>query len=127
MKAPVATHEDGIRAVARFKGYRGQDLLDAELRFLYDEGVRLPRSIRRNARQPLTKGEASNMFLNAMRSAADKRGLFGRIFTGSRRFAARDGMAQKLLPAGSYANEFMSGAELMAMVGRAVEQTEKSK
>ena len=125
LKKPVATQEEAVRSVARFKGYHGADNMDEELRFLDGQGVKFSRTIRSIGRQPVTKGEAAKMFLNAMRDAADQRGLLGRIFTGSRRFAARDGMAQKLLPKDSFANEFMSGAELLTMLGRAVEQTEK--
>lgn len=126
VKKPVASQSDLIRAAARMKGYRGPDRTEEELGYLDDLGVRFPKGILRRWREPVTKGEAAKVILNAMRSSADQRGIFGRLFTGSRRLAARDAMAQKILPSGSYANEFMSGAELMAMLGRAVEQMGKS-
>ncbi|OGH60322.1 MAG: hypothetical protein A3G34_09775 [Candidatus Lindowbacteria bacterium RIFCSPLOWO2_12_FULL_62_27] len=125
IKKPVASKEDLVRAVARFRGYRGPDMAQEEAQHLLNQGVRFRKSIMKAIRAPVTKGEAVNLFLNAMDSAADQRGLMGRLFTRSVRYAARDGMAQKLLPSGSYAHEFMSGAELLAMLGRAVEQAQK--
>lgn len=125
IKKKVVTNEDVVRAVARFKGYRGAEQTADELRFLKSNGADVPRTVANFPKRPATKGLAAGMFLNAMQGAADQRGLFGRIFKGSRRYAARDGMAQKLLPSDSVANEFMDGGDLMAMLGRAVEQMEK--
>lgn len=126
MKKKVATNADVLRSLARFKGYRGADQTDAELEYLRGAGVGVPRAVAAYPQRPATKGAAAGMFLNAMKSAADQRGLFGRIFTGSRRYAARDGKAQKLLPDDSIANEFMDGGDLMAILGRAVEQTRET-
>ena len=122
MKKQVATNEDVIRAVARFKGYHGGDNSGDEIKYLQTVGVRVDRNMPLHPRRPATKGAAANMFLNAMKSAADQRGLMGRIFTGSRRYAARDGMAQKLIAGDSLYHEFMTGGELMGMLGRAVNQ-----
>lgn len=125
MKKKVATNADLIRAVARFKGYREQDRTESEVAYLRESGIRVDRDAARFPKRPVTKGVAANLFMNAMKSAADQRGLMGRIFTTSRRYAARDGMAQKLLTGDSLSHEFMSGGELMAMLGRAVNQTDE--
>lgn len=119
----IATNEDVLRAAARFRGYKGADGSAAELAYLQNLNVKMPRVLIKYPKRPSTKGSAANVFLNAMGSSADARGLFGRLFSGSRRYASRDAMSQKLLPRDSIANEFISGGELLAMLGRAVEQT----
>lgn len=126
VKKPIASKEDLARVVARFKGYRGPDSVETELQYLIEHGVRFRKNAMRAIRAPVTKADAVLLFLNAMRAAADQRGVMGRLFPRSRRFAARDGKAQSLLPADSYMREYLSGAELLAMLGRAVEQMEKA-
>ncbi len=126
-RKPSATNEDVVRAVARLRGYRGDEEWQRESQYLVAQGVKFRRNMLKTPHAPATKGDAANLFLNAMDNAAGDRGLFGRLFPRSRRFAARDGMAQKLLPDDSYMNEFISGAELLAMLGRASEQMEKVK
>lgn len=122
---PLAVQEDLVRAVARFKGYRGPSDLRSELEYLYDMDILFPRNIVALRDRPVTKGEATRVLLNAMGDSATRRGLLGRLFRNSKRYAARDGMAQKILPSGSYSGEYVSGSELMAMLGRAVEQMGK--
>lgn len=126
-KKPVATNEDSIRAVARFIGYRGAENAEAEVAYVRANKVKIRRNMLQTLRGPVRKGEAANLFLNAMGHAADNRGLFGRLFSGSRRFAARDAMAQKLLPPDSFMNEFMTGGDLLAMLARAREQAEEKR
>src|SRR3990167_5279579 len=75
IKKPVASKEDLVRAVARFRGYRGPDMAQEEAQHLLSQGVRFRKSIMKAIRAPVTKGEAVNLFLNAMDSAADQRGL----------------------------------------------------
>ncbi|OGH56493.1 MAG: hypothetical protein A3G34_03575 [Candidatus Lindowbacteria bacterium RIFCSPLOWO2_12_FULL_62_27] len=129
VKKPIATKEDLARVVARFKGYRGPASGDVapELQYLLDHGVQFRKNAMRVIREPVTKADAVLLFLNAMDAAADQRGVMGRLFPRSLRFAARDGKAQRLLPADSYIREYLSGAELLAMLGRAIEQREKKR
>ncbi len=124
-RKPIATREDVIRCVARLGGYRGPDQVEREIAYVKEQGIKLGRAVERNARAPVTKGESSRVILSAMRGAAVQRGLLGRIFTGSRRYAARDAMAQEILPTDSYMNEFMTGGELLSMLSRAVDQMGK--
>lgn len=121
-RRPVATVGDAVHAVARFKGYTGQTNLYEELTFLDRfHGIRFHRRITRYEEMELTKGNASHMLMSAM---GIKGWVMQRIFKGSQRYALREAVYLKLLPAESTMYQKMSGNELLGFLSRMIEMTE---
>ena len=121
-RKPEATVGDAVHAVARYKGYTGHTSMWEELEFLDRyHGIRFKRNITRMDDHALTKGNASHMILSAM---GVKGWVMRRIFKGSQRYALREAIYLKLLPAESTLYQKMSGGELMGFLARVVEMTE---
>ncbi len=118
-KKDVATVEDAIGAVSRFKGYKGNDDMQAELDFLTSQNVRFRKEITSAvARTPVTKGNAAHIFLTALNI---KSSVMRYMLPSSQRIAVRTAIAKKLLPKDSIATEKMSGGDLMAVLTKCVD------
>lgn len=124
LRKKPATVEDVIRACARFKGYEATSDLKAELTFLYNQGIKFRPDIEQMKDQALTKGNAVHILLTAM---GYKGGFMWRMFPGSQRFALREAIFMKMVPDNSTVDEVMSGGDLLTLLAKVVEETDKQK
>lgn len=121
-RKPEATVGDAVHAVARGKGYVGHTDLWQELNFLYREhGIKFRRDAGKVEKMALTKGNAAHMLMSAL---GIKGWVMQRIFKGSQRYALREAVYLKLLPAESTVHQKMSGSELLGFLARVVEISE---
>ena len=122
-RKPQATIGDAVHAVARAEGYAGPVNLWGELVWLHKErGVTFRRDVAALENVALTKGNAAHMLMSAL---GVKGWVMQRIFKGSQRYALREAVYQKLLPAESTVHQKMSGNELLGFLSRVVEHTER--
>lgn len=119
----VATVEDAIRAVARYKG-SSQELqpLAVEMEFLAKQGVRLPKEIVRTKDQTLTVGAAAHMLMKAM---GIKGGVMYTLFPDNQRYALREAIALGIIKPNSFIVQTMSGNDLVGMLVLVKEVSEK--
>ena len=117
-----ATIEDAIHATARYKGYEGATDIDAEIEFLNKAGVTFPAAIKNIKGEPLDKGSATHLL---MRALGVKGGVMYRLFPGNQRYALREALDLGFLPADSIVSEKMSGADLLGLLVKVVEYTNK--
>lgn len=121
-RKPVATVGDAVHVVALAKGFKGHTDLYAELVYLHKEhNIKFRRDISKLENMPLTKGNAAHMLMNSM---GVKGWIMQRIFKGNQRYALREAVYRKLLPADSTIHQKMSGSELMGFLARIVETSE---
>ena len=124
LRKKPATVEDVVRACARYKGYEASSDLRAELTFLYNQGIKFRPDIEKMKDVPLTKGNAVHILLGAMDY---KGGLMYRLFPSSQRFALREAIYMKMVPDNSTVDEVMSGGDLLTLLAKVVEETDKQK
>lgn len=124
LRKKPATVEDVVRACARYKGYEAQSDMKAELTFLYNQGIKFRPDIEQMKDVPLTKGNGVHILLGAM---GYRGGLMYRLFPSSQRFALREAVYMKMLPDNSTVDEIMSGGDLLTLLAKVVEETDKQK
>ena len=124
LRKKPATVEDVVRACARYKGYEANSDMRAELTFLYNQGIKFRPDIEQIKNQPLTKGNAVHMLLDAM---TYKGGFMYRLFPSSQRFALREAVYMKMVPDNSTVDEVMNGGDLLTLLAKVVEETDKQK
>lgn len=124
LRKKPATVEDAVRACARYKGYEATTNIQAELTYLYNQGIKFRPDIEKMKDQPLTKGNAVHILLSAM---SYKGGFMYRMFPGSQRFALREAIYMKMVPDNSTVDEVMSGGDLLTLLAKVVEETDKQK
>lgn len=124
LRKKPATVEDVVRVCARYKGYEATSDLKAELTYLYKIGVKFRPDIEQMKDEPLTKGNGVHILLTAM---GYKGGLMWRLFPGSQRFALREAIYMKMIPDNSTVDEVMSGGDLLTLLAKVVEETDKQK
>ena len=119
-----ATVEDVVRACARYRGYEAASDMKSELTFLYNQGIKFRPDIESVKDVPLTKGNAVHMLLGAM---GYRGGFMYRLFPSSQRFALREAIFMKMLPDNSTVDEVMTGGDLLTLLAKVVEETDKQK
>ncbi len=124
LRKKPATVEDVVRACARYKGYEATSDMKAELTFLYNQGIKFRPDIETMKAVPLTKGNGVHILLAAM---GYKGGLMYRLFPSSQRFALREAIYMKMVPDNSTVDEVMSGGDLLTLLAKVVEETDKQK
>lgn len=124
LRKKPATVEDVVRACARYKGYEASSDLKAELTYLYSQGIKFRPDIETMKDVPLTKGNAVHILLAAM---GYKGGFMYRLFPGSQRFALREAIYMKMVPDNSTVDEVISGGDLLTILAKVVEETDKQK
>lgn len=122
----VATIEDAVRAVARFKG-GGEELqpLASELEFLEKRGVHFPKDIVKQKDETLTMGVAAHMLMRAM--GIRGKSVMYRFFPDNQRYAMREAVALGVISSGTFVGQTMSGNDLVGMLVRVNEVNEKQK
>lgn len=124
LRKKAASVEDVVRVCARYKGYEASSNMKAELTFLYNQGIKFRPDIEEIKDQSLTKGNAVHILLSAMNY---KGGFMYRMFPSSQRFALREAVFMKMLPATSTVDEPMTGGDLLTLLAKVVEETDKQK
>ncbi len=121
----VATVEDAIRAVARYKG-SSQELqpLAVEMEFLEKQGVRLPKNVARTKDETLMIGAAAHMLMKAMKI---KGGVMYTLFPDNQRYALREAIVLGIVKPNSFIGQTMSGNDLVGMLVLVKDVGEKQK
>ena len=122
LRKPQATFEDAIHATARYKGYNNPTDLDAEIVFLGKQGIQFPSDIKKTLNDALDKGSATYLL---MKTLGVKGGVMYRLFPGSQRYAMREAVDLGFLSADSVVSEKMTGADLLGLLVKVVEYTNK--
>lgn len=123
MRKPKATIADAIGATARYKGYdKAAGNLDAELAHLVQQGIHFPPTVNKMADKILDKGSATHLLMKAL---GIKGGVMYRLSPDSQRYALREAVDLKFMPATSVVSEQMSGGDLMGLLVKCVEYREK--
>jgi len=124
LRKKEATIEDVVRACARYKGYEASSDIKAELTYLYQRGIKFRPDIEQMKDRPLTKGNAVHILLSAM---GYQGGFMFRLFPNSQRFALREAVFMKMLPDNSTVDDPMSGGDLLTLLAKVLEETERQK
>src|SRR3989338_1747558 len=124
LRKKPATVEDVVRACARYKGYEATSDMKEELTFLFNMGIKFRPDIEKMKDVPLTKGNAVHILLTAM---GYKGGFMYRLFPNSQRFALREAIYMNMVPSESTVDEVMSGGDLLTLLAKVAEETDKQK
>lgn len=122
LRKPQATYEDAIHATARYKGYNNSIDVSAEIEFLAKQGIQFSAGIKKILNDPLDKGSATHLLMKAL---GVKGGVMFRLFPNSQRYSLREAVDLGFLPATSVVSEKMSGSDLLGLLVKVVDYTNK--